>query len=170
MSSHSARCVCSCSGDVLLSTYSGGQVCKATAQATRLRALWIHLAHREVLDRKLWWPTCALPLTSVPTRALEEYTLRAPGINRQWIPGTDPQKRKFQRCIIRPPNSIGWLRVLKGRWLILELRQKQLELWDLRDEVASEPVALYNGLAGHIDGSNIDASEGSSVVLGLSTS
>ncbi|KAG8935180.1 hypothetical protein FRC01_007413 [Tulasnella sp. 417] len=146
------------------------QVCKVFAQASRTRGLWVHLVHREVLSRKLPWPAHALPLTLAPTRTIEEYTLRLLSINRQWAPAMKFESREFSHCIFRPPNSIGWLRIVKGRWLILELRENRLEVWDLQDELPGEPVASYDGLKGTIDGSAIDASAGSSVVLDFSTS
>ncbi|KAG8935179.1 hypothetical protein FRC01_007412 [Tulasnella sp. 417] len=146
------------------------QVCKAFAQATRLRALWVRLAHREVLDRNLLWPAYAFPLAFATRRTIEAHTLRAIGVDRQKPPRMFSQERRFSRCIFRPPNSVGWLRVVKGRWLILELRGQQLEVWDLQNKLETEPAALYDGLKGKIDGSSIDISEGSSVVLSFSES
>ncbi|KAG8935178.1 hypothetical protein FRC01_007411 [Tulasnella sp. 417] len=145
------------------------RVSRGFERATKLRALWILLAHREVLDRKLSWPSYALPLTTVPTKTIEEYTVRATEIARQWAPGSETQLRTPSRCIIRPPNSIGWLRMVKGRWLILELRGKQLEVWDIQNDQGSEPTASYRGLNGIIDGSCITSAE-SSVTIILSTS
>ncbi|KAG8926085.1 hypothetical protein FRC00_003293 [Tulasnella sp. 408] len=141
------------------------QVCKALAQATRIRSLWVHLADREALNRKLLWPTYAFPLTFVPTGAIEKHTLRALSVERQWVRGMRPQRRGLARCIFQPPNSIGWLRIIKGRWLALELREQHLDLWDLQDELASEPVASYHGLKGTINGSSITISEGPSIDL-----
>ncbi|KAG8911085.1 hypothetical protein FRC00_007091 [Tulasnella sp. 408] len=145
------------------------QVSRGLDRATKLRSLWVLLAHREVLDRQLPWPSYALPLTIVPTKTIEEYVLRATKLGRQWAPGAESQLRPFSRCIVRPPNSIGWLRVVKGRWLILELIGKQLEVWDLQNGQGSEPVASCRGLKGIIDGSCITFGE-SSVTIILSTS
>ncbi|KAG8935177.1 hypothetical protein FRC01_007410 [Tulasnella sp. 417] len=146
------------------------RVSKGFDRATRLRPLWVHLVFREVRGRRLSWPSYALPLTDVPTKTIEEYVVRATKADRQCAKGSELHVRKFSRCIVRAPNSIGWLRVVKGRWLIMELRGEQLEVWDLQQDQGSEPVASYRGLKRDIDGSCVDASAASSVTIILSTS
>lgn len=45
-----------------------------------------------------------------------------------------------------------WLHLVRGRWLLLQLSDYTLELWDLDAAEHTHPVATYVGLEGFVNG------------------
>ncbi|KAG8933991.1 hypothetical protein FRC01_005888 [Tulasnella sp. 417] len=61
-------------------------------------------------------------------------------------------RKAFEGVIQRPWDSPMWLHLVRGRWLLLQLSDYTLELWDLDAVEYTYPVTTYTGLEGFVNG------------------
>ncbi|KAG8913058.1 hypothetical protein FRC00_003149, partial [Tulasnella sp. 408] len=63
-------------------------------------------------------------------------------------------------CLDKPtinknPNAVFWMRLIRSRWLLIQLRTGVLELWDLNENNLSTPLDSCHSIDGTIDDSVI---------------
>lgn len=58
----------------------------------------------------------------------------------------------FQGLILRPRDSPLWMHLIRGRWLLMQLQDFALELWDLDDTSYTRPAATCSELTGFVNG------------------
>ncbi|KIO32620.1 hypothetical protein M407DRAFT_18386 [Tulasnella calospora MUT 4182] len=130
------------------------QTCTRLVPPTKTHSLWIKVAQRLIKERDLVWPSWALPLTAIPASTLEDLVVRATRlsslVNRHdWKIDT---RKTFEGVIQRPWDSPMWLHLVRGRWLLVQLSDFTLELWDLDEAEITHPAATYVGLEGLVNG------------------
>ncbi|KAG8992369.1 hypothetical protein FRB90_001030, partial [Tulasnella sp. 427] len=145
-------------------------VCKELADATRSHSVWAIVAKEHIINKGLPWPLWAVPLAHATARTLEQLSIRAIRLEKWWdnpsIPRTDFEPSP---CIIRPSNSINWMKICCSRWLMVQLNGARMEFWDLQNLSDRRPAWVLDGIEGHIDGAKLLVESPDHHILTLST-
>ncbi|KIO34662.1 hypothetical protein M407DRAFT_16630 [Tulasnella calospora MUT 4182] len=128
------------------------QTCRHLLAQTKLHKVWIGIASKLRKEKGLVWPSWALPLTAIPASTLEDLVVRASRLSWMVNEHETETRKGFEGVIQRPWDSPVWLHLVRGRWLLLQLSDYTLELWDLDLTEYTYPVATYAGLEGFVNG------------------
>ncbi|KAG8935175.1 hypothetical protein FRC01_007408 [Tulasnella sp. 417] len=132
------------------------QTCKLLFAQTKSQKLWKMIAQRLLDDEEKIWPSWALPLDAIPVETIEDIVFRTKRLadvqRRVDDSGEEEIRTSFQGLILRPRDSPMWLHLIRGRWLLLQLQDFTLELWDLDDRSYARPAATCSLLKGFVDG------------------
>ncbi|KAG8935171.1 hypothetical protein FRC01_007404 [Tulasnella sp. 417] len=142
-----------------------------TPGASRSHSLWLRIAQRSIQENDLVWPAWALPLPAIPASTIEDLLLRAlrfPSLVCKYYDEIEIRDT-FEGVIQRPWDSPMWLHLIRGRWLLLQLSDFTLELWDLDEVEYTHPAATFVGLEGFVNGV-VHTEEVDGVEIILSTS
>ncbi|KAG8946823.1 hypothetical protein FRC04_011370 [Tulasnella sp. 424] len=84
------------------------------------------------------------------TRLLEQQAVAAASLKSVRYAEMDPP------LIVAPPNSVIWMKLIHSRWLLLQMKECFLELWDVVDRRTEGPLITCPAIRGAIDGAVID--------------
>ncbi|KAG8968586.1 hypothetical protein FRC05_001511 [Tulasnella sp. 425] len=145
------------------------QTCRHLFAQTRSQILWIRIA------RPLLRPSWGLLLQVIPAQTIEDLVFRAKrlaaiqrNVSTDDDSGGKDIRTSFEGVIVRPRDSPIWLHLIRGRWLLVQLNDFTLELWDLDDTTYANPAATCSQLGGLVDGI-IHAESGSNIEIVIST-
>ncbi|KAG8945521.1 hypothetical protein FRC04_000724 [Tulasnella sp. 424] len=120
------------------------QTCRHLFAQTRSQILWIRIA------RPLLRPSWGLLLQVIPAQTIEDLVFRAKrlaaiqrNVSTDDDSGGKDIRTSFEGVIVRPRDSPIWLHLIRGRWLLVQLNDFTLELWDLDDTTYANPAATW---------------------------
>ncbi|KAG8945520.1 hypothetical protein FRC04_000723 [Tulasnella sp. 424] len=135
------------------------QTCKHLFQQTKSQNLWARIAQQLLHSHEIIWPSWALPLHAIPAETIEDLVVRTKrlaatqrNVSTDDDSGGKDIRTSFEGVIIRPRDSPIWLHLIRGRWLLVQLNDFTLELWDLDDTNYANPAATCSRLKGFVDG------------------
>ncbi|KIO32626.1 hypothetical protein M407DRAFT_18390, partial [Tulasnella calospora MUT 4182] len=135
---------------------SGGLTCQHLSERTKSHELWIRIAQRFLNDKEPVWPSWGLPLHAIPAATIEDLvfrTKRLANVQRNVDDSDEEEIRtSFQGLILRPRDSPMWMHLIRGRWLLLQMQDFTLELWDMDGKSYARPAASCSWLKSFVDG------------------
>ncbi|KAG9040559.1 hypothetical protein FS837_000455, partial [Tulasnella sp. UAMH 9824] len=136
--------------------------CKHLFEQTKSQKLWERIAQQSLRNKEVIWPSWGLPLHAIPAETIEELVVRTKRLAdaQRRAAALDHQEIRIplQGLILRPRDSPMWMHLIRGRWLLLQLRDFTLELWDLDDKSYARPAATCSCLKGFVDGITVTES------------
>lgn len=132
------------------------QTCRHLSAQMKSQKLWNRIAQQFLNNEELIWPSWGLPLHAIPAETIEDLVFRtkrlADAQRNVDDSGEEEIRTSFQGLILRPRDSPMWMHLIRGRWLLLQLQDFTLELWDLDDKDYARPAATCSWLKGFVDG------------------
>ncbi|KAG8945519.1 hypothetical protein FRC04_000722 [Tulasnella sp. 424] len=135
------------------------QTCKHLFKQTKSQGLWARIAQQLHQSHEIIWPSWGLPLHAIPAETIEDLVFRTKrlaatqrNVSTDDDSGGKDIRTSFEGVIIRPRDSPVWLHLVRGRWLLVQLSDFALELWDLDDTNYASPAATCSRLKGFVDG------------------
>lgn len=58
--------------------------------------------------------------------------------------------------IKKPPNTVSWIKLIRSRWILIQLRTGAVELWEIDENTAPTLINICHGIDGTIDGSVVE--------------
>lgn len=58
--------------------------------------------------------------------------------------------------IKKPPNTVSWIKLIRSRWILIQLRTGAVELWEIDENNAPTLINKCHGIDGTIDGSVVE--------------
>ncbi|KAG8924554.1 hypothetical protein FRC02_010350 [Tulasnella sp. 418] len=128
--------------------FSLRQTCKRLYAATRLRAVWVDLVQRCIINQGSPWPSNAQAITGLSAQAIESLALRCIRFTQRW--DTAILRPIDAKHIRRPSGSTSWMTTYLSRWMIIGTIDCNILIWDL-EHLNQEPVVKWTGLDGFVE-------------------
>ncbi|KAG8968590.1 hypothetical protein FRC05_001515 [Tulasnella sp. 425] len=149
------------------------QTCRHLFKQTKSQKLWASIAQQLLHSPEIIWPSWGLPLDAIPAETIEDLVFRTGRLTEMqrtlWIDDSNKEIRtSFEGLIVRPYDSPMGLHLIRGRWLLVQLNDFTLELWDLDNTTYAHPAATCSQLGGFVDGI-VHAESGGNIEIVIST-
>ncbi|KIO17753.1 hypothetical protein M407DRAFT_32570 [Tulasnella calospora MUT 4182] len=75
--------------------------------------------------------------------------------------GSTPFAEMPPPTISASPNSVLWMKLLQSRWLLVQMKGFSIELWDVVDHSAENPLIACPAICGAVDGAVVEQDDDS---------
>ncbi|KAG8927752.1 hypothetical protein FRC02_007808 [Tulasnella sp. 418] len=137
------------------------RVSKTLNNITRLRAVWIKVITRDIIQPNISWPAWAARLHHVSDHELENLAIKT--LRFQAFTCSNHPSRPHVTEVRRGAGSVVWMTMLRSRWILIASTDKTVTIWDSQRmsrhalvEWRATRGLVENGFVLHTDMSAVD--------------